>query len=124
MAPVADQRSVSIDLDASEDVLVEADPGRVRQVVYNLLSNAIKFSPESGVVRVEVTVEGETASVRVHDEGPGIPAGEQAQVFEAFAQGQQGVLRSEGAGLGLALSQQLAEAHGGRIDLAVGAASR
>jgi signal transduction histidine kinase/DNA-binding response OmpR family regulator len=117
MAPVADQRSVTIELDASEDVLVEADPGRVRQVVYNLLSNAIKFSPESGVVRVEVTVEGETASVRVRDEGPGIPAGEQAQVFEAFAQGQQGVLRSDGAGLGLALSQQLAEAHGGRIDL-------
>jgi signal transduction histidine kinase len=117
MGPVADQGSVTIELDAPEDAPVEADPGRVRQVVYNLLSNAIKFSPESGVVRVEVLAEGETAIVRVRDEGPGIPASEHGQLFEAFAQGQQGQLRSEGAGLGLALSQQLAEAHGGRIDL-------
>ena len=54
MGPVADQRSVAIELARADDALVEADPGRVRQVVYNLLSNAIKFSPESGIVRVEV----------------------------------------------------------------------
>ena len=117
MGPAADRAQVTFALVTPDDAQVDGDPARVRQVVSNLLSNAVKFSPPGGIVTVEVAFEAETASVSVSDEGPGIPAEEQGEVFEAFAQGHQGRLRADGAGLGLALSQQLAEAHRGRIDL-------
>jgi signal transduction histidine kinase/ActR/RegA family two-component response regulator len=118
MGPAADRAGVTVDVIAPDAAEVEGDPGRVRQVVYNLLSNAVKFSPPGGRVEVEVRVEDEVATVQVADQGAGIPIAEQGQMFEAFAQGHQGRLRADGAGLGLALAQQLAEAHGGRIELA------
>jgi len=117
MLPLADRKGIRPEVQADGAVEIEADPGRVRQVVYNLLSNAIKFSPQGAAVRVSVSADGHAARIDVEDEGPGIPAVEQGLVFEAFSQGAQGRGQGEGAGLGLALSRQLAEAHGGRIDL-------
>ena len=117
MMPLADRRSLAVTLDVQADFDIEADPARIRQIVYNLLSNAIKFSPESGTVRVTVAADGDDGLVAVADEGPGIPADEHATVFEAFAQGIQGRRQSGGTGLGLALSRQLADAHAGSIEL-------
>ncbi|CAN5592736.1 hypothetical protein BH23CHL8_BH23CHL8_21000 [soil metagenome] len=116
MTPLADRRSLRVDV-SSEPVLVEADPARTRQVIYNLLANALKFSPDGGSIRIDVTSAGEDAQLTVADEGPGIPASEHDLVFEAFGQGKEGRLRSEGAGLGLAVARQLAEAHGGNLGL-------
>ena len=117
MRPLADRRGVRVDVAGDGPVELTADPNRVRQVIYNLVSNAIKFSPEGGVVRVRVGTDGEDATISVQDDGPGISAAEQGLVFEAFSQGSAGRTRTDGAGLGLALSRQLAEAHGGAIEL-------
>lgn len=117
MGPLAERRGVRLETEGEASLEVTADPNRVRQVVYNLVSNAIKFSPEGGTVRVRVGRDGEDATIAVRDDGPGIPAEEQGLVFEAFSQGALGRSRSDGAGLGLALSRQLAEAHGGAIEL-------
>jgi signal transduction histidine kinase/DNA-binding response OmpR family regulator len=117
MRPLADRRGIRVEVDSGGSIELDADPNRIRQVIYNLVSNAIKFSAEGGTVRVVVGSDDSHASVAVQDEGPGIPAAEQGLVFEAFSQGAAGRTRTDGAGLGLALSRQLAEAHGGSIEL-------
>jgi len=84
---------------------VRGDSNRLAQVVANLLSNAIKYSPEGGVVRVSI-----------QDEGVGIPAELQREIFGKFVRGHATANGIEGSGLGLAISRSLVEAHGGSID--------
>jgi len=91
------------------------DRSRIAQVVANLLSNAIKYSPEGGVVRVDVAVDHGSVRVAVADEGLGIPTGEQAHVFEKFFRVARPGLRVGGTGLGLALAHEIIAAHGGEI---------
>jgi len=93
-------------------VLIEADPDRLRQIALNLLANAAAFSPEGGVVRVEIDGGEETAIVRVRDEGPGVSPDLLDRLFTPFRSGREG-----GTGLGLALSRSLARAHGGDLRL-------
>src|SRR3954470_14519175 len=92
------------------------DRDRLAQVVANLLSNAIKYSPDGGRVCVEGAMNGSKVTVAVRDEGIGIPADQQAQVFERFFRAETPEAHSiGGTGLGLALCRELVEAHGGRI---------
>jgi signal transduction histidine kinase len=97
------------------------DAPRLAQVVANVVGNAIKFT-ESG--RVAVRTRWDAAARRLHlaveDEGPGIPAEELAQLFEPYAQGQAGRAAASGAGLGLAITQQIVWAMGGHIEAAAG----
>ena len=94
--------------------LVVGDPDRLYQVVSNLLANAAKFTPAGGEVRLRVATEGPDALIEVGDTGPGIPEGEQSQVWDRFFRGQAG--RSvAGSGIGLAVVKELVEAHGGTV---------
>ena len=117
LRPLADRKGIEMVLDA-EPGMVEADRGRLRQVVYNLLSNAIKFTPERGSVRVESRWSGTDASIAVIDSGVGIAAEDLGAIFEEFRQVGDLKAREAGTGLGLALSRRLVEAHGGRISVA------
>ncbi|HUF25906.1 MAG TPA: GAF domain-containing sensor histidine kinase, partial [Gemmatimonadaceae bacterium] len=93
--------------------IVRTDAKRLRQILVNLLSNAVKFT-EAGSVTVEVDASDDPAAeivIRVIDTGPGIPASEQARIFEEFAQ----VPGSEGTGLGLPISRKLAQFLGGDL---------
>ena len=102
----------------SDDLRVQADAERTVQVLLNLVSNAIKFTPNDG--RIEVTAEprGQSVVVRVRDTGPGIPDGDSDRVFDPFVQLDKSLTRShEGAGLGLAISRDLARAMGGDVVL-------
>jgi signal transduction histidine kinase/ActR/RegA family two-component response regulator len=106
------------DIDAAPDD-IEADPVRLRQIVLNLLSNAVKFT-EQGQVRLTVGAStdagGEHLVVEVSDTGVGVPAERLDQIFESFRQVDAGVTRRYGgAGLGLAICRQLAQAMGGVI---------
>ena len=95
---------------------VRGDSNRLAQVVANLLSNAIKYSPQGGVVRVTGEREDSIVRVSIQDEGVGIPAELQREIFGKFVRGQATAEGIEGSGLGLALSRSLVEAHGGSIN--------
>jgi CheY-like chemotaxis protein len=90
------------------------DRTRIRQVLLNLLNNAVRFTDEGGIT---VLVEQSDRSVEVHvsDTGVGIPPNQLAHIFEAFHQVQAGPRGRGGTGLGLALSRQFVELHGGRM---------
>jgi signal transduction histidine kinase len=105
-----------LELDAQRHCLVDGDRDRLAQVVGNLLSNAIKYSPDGGVVRIEATRADGRVRVTVQDEGMGIPTAQQSQIFTKFFRGDAGRrLGIGGTGLGLALSRDIVEAHGGRM---------
>ena len=95
---------------------IRGDRERIAQVLGNLLSNAIKYSPDGGRVTVEARrSNGDHVRVAVGDEGLGIPQNEQPRVFTKFFRGGAGASGISGSGLGLALSREIVEAHGGRI---------
>jgi len=98
-------------------LMVNADPIRISQVIGNLLNNAAKFSPEGGQVRVALAAEGDAAVLRVTDDGIGFLDAQIPRMFEKFVQlpGAKGVAR-EGLGVGLHLSRELMELHGGTLD--------
>jgi signal transduction histidine kinase len=93
---------------------IEADGTRLRQVLLKLLSNAAKFT-DRGSITVRAWPKGNQVQVAVADTGPGIPRENHERVFERFEQGETGVKRPEGIGVGLALCKEFVEMHGGRI---------
>jgi signal transduction histidine kinase len=105
---------VEVELE-TRPLTVRGDPNRLAQVVGNLLSNAIKYSPEGGRVELAAKREGEDVRILVRDEGLGIPEEQQSRIFTKFFRGDAGATGITGTGLGLAVSRQIVEAHGGRI---------
>ena len=95
---------------------LRADPDRLLQVVINLLANAAKFVPQgSGRVDVRLLRRDGMMTVEVQDNGPGVPVGQQALVFEKFRQGGDASNRPQGTGLGLPISRRIVEHFGGRL---------
>lgn len=96
---------------------VEADPIRLRQVLYNYLSNAVKFTPAGGSITVRTRAEGEHHfRVEVQDTGPGIAPQDIERLFVEFQQLDEGFTRKhQGTGLGLALTKRLVQAQGGSV---------
>jgi PAS domain S-box-containing protein len=101
-----------------EGVWVDADAGRLAQVVGNLLQNAVKFTPRGGRVTVALDEEGGAAVLRVRDDGAGMDAAALASLFQPFMQADRTLARTQGLGLGLALAKSLVELHGGTLDAA------
>jgi signal transduction histidine kinase/HAMP domain-containing protein len=119
-AQVQKHRHALVVTPPSPGLRVQADRGRVRQVLLNLLSNAIKFTPEGGRITVAAgPVNGGGGSevrIAVTDTGIGIAAEDQPKLFQEFSQLDASPSRKyEGTGLGLALSRRLIELHGGAI---------
>jgi signal transduction histidine kinase len=94
---------------------VRGDRDRLAQVIGNLLSNAIKYSPEGGVVELVGEDDDGIVRVAVRDEGVGIPEEQKSQIFTRFFRGDAAASGIGGTGLGLAVSREIVEAHGGRI---------
>ena len=97
-----------------------ANAEKLQRVLLNLIQNAIRHTPADGSVTVRARTAPGGVEVEVADDGEGIPAGEGERVFEAFYRGDQS-RSDDGAGLGLAISRAIVEAHGGRIWLEDGA---
>jgi two-component system, OmpR family, sensor kinase len=99
------------------ELMVMADPARLRQVLSNLVANALKHTPTGKAVSVEVSRQerpgGAWARLTVSDQGPGIPPHLMPRLFERFVRGPQ----SSGLGLGLYLARQISLAHGGTLEV-------
>lgn len=116
----AEDRGVDLSgLALGEDAIVLVDDRRATQIVLNLLSNAVKFTPEGGQIAAELRCEGGFAALTIRDTGIGIPENMQERVFEKFQQVTETIYsrKSEGAGLGLHISRELARLMGGDITL-------
>jgi signal transduction histidine kinase len=108
------KHDVAVEIDHAP-LAVIGNPDRLRQVIGNLISNAIKYSPQGGVVEVSADQENGSVRVEVRDEGMGIPLSQQPQIFTKFFRGDAPASGITGTGLGLAVSRDIVESHGGRI---------
>jgi signal transduction histidine kinase len=115
----AQSAGVELRIRLAGDVRVEADPGRIEQVIGNLLSNAVRHAPPGSAVEVTLEIHANLARLEVADGGEGIPAEALPNVFERFYRADRSRSREAGgSGLGLAISRQLILAHGGSITAA------
>ncbi|OKH37239.1 hypothetical protein NIES2101_36585 [Calothrix sp. HK-06] len=115
--PAAQAKSIHIEtiLDTSIPVVI-GDIGRLQQIMWNILSNAIKFTPENGNIMVKLERVNHHAQITVSDTGRGINPKFIRYIFDRFRQEDNSITREFGGlGLGLSLSRQLVEAHGGTI---------
>ena len=114
LAPLAEEKGLKLTLEADKSYVIRGDQLELRRLVTNLVGNAIKFT-DAGYVTLQLHSKTEgTVSLDVKDTGAGISAEEQRQIFEWFRQGDH--MRS-GSGLGLHLSQRIAQLHNGTITL-------
>ncbi len=114
MAPLADPRSVHLEVDADRPRMAVADRDRLSQVVSNFVSNAIRYSPEGSTVTISTAATTDRVRVSVRDAGPGLTPDQLEAVFERFYRVDPSRSRAlGGSGIGLAIARALAEAMGG-----------
>jgi PAS domain S-box-containing protein len=113
-------RKITVEARCADSALpVMGDSGRLQQIVSNLLSNALKFTPQGGVVSVVTRADDDGVYCEVRDSGEGIAPEFLPHIFEKFRQADEGSARRfAGLGLGLAITKQLVESHGGSISVA------
>jgi len=115
---LAEEKLISMQSKADEQVWVEGDRARLKQVIVNLIDNAIKYTPKDGAVVVAVTSDGRSARLEVADNGIGIAADALPHVFERFYRADKARSReSGGSGLGLAIVKAICGAHGGEVKI-------
>ena len=113
---VAEDKGVTLASVSAEDIWIEVDRNRMRQVLANLLDNGVKYTPAGGRVEIAARKEGSRACVRVVDTGVGIPAEDVPRIWERLYRGDKS--RSEhGLGLGLSLVKAIVGAHGGTVSV-------
>lgn len=117
MSLLGEDKKIKITCAAANEVWVEGDRARMKQVVVNLLDNAIKYTPEGGAVGLKVGTRDGKAVLEVSDNGIGIPAESLPRVFERFYRVDEARSRElGGAGLGLSIVKSICVAHHGRVE--------
>ena len=117
---IAPARTIHLELDSSDDVLIYADADRIGQVVTNYLTNALKYSTDVQPVEVRLEQGEQIVRVLVRDRGPGLTADQQADVWERFHRVEGMNVQSgssEGLGLGLYISRMIIERHHGQMEV-------
>jgi PAS domain S-box-containing protein len=114
--PAAEAKDVNVELTIQDDLpIISGDADRLQQIAWNLMSNAVKFTPRGGRVDISVSHAGSQIEIVVRDTGVGISRTFLPFLFERFRQAESGIRRPVGLGLGLSISKQLVELHGGSI---------
>ncbi|MFG6414133.1 ATP-binding protein [Roseateles sp. DC23W] len=117
LEPARLARGIGLELQLESDLTARADEGRLRQVLNNLVSNAVKYTRPAGHVAVQMSLEAEWVRMQVRDDGPGLSAAQQRQLFQPFNRlGAEGS-RVEGTGLGLVITRHLLHAMGSALQL-------
>jgi signal transduction histidine kinase len=118
MLPMAREKGIALEESVPEDLPpLVADRPKLRRVLVNLLSNALKFTPKGGRVEVSAAPEGRFVRVSVSDTGVGVAPEDMERLFDKYEQARSRATRSEkGTGLGLYITRQLVELHGGKIE--------
>lgn len=116
ISPLAEKKDIMLDvtLSRTDGVVINVDKNEIKRVVFNLLGNAITHNASGTMVVVDTKIQGSDIILSVKDNGAGIPKGDIPKMFKRFSQGTSDK-RSVGTGLGLYLSRQIVEAHGGKI---------
>jgi signal transduction histidine kinase len=104
-------------VEVQEQCTVLGDARRLERIVTNLVSNAVKYSPPGTRITIRTEKDGAFALLSVSDQGPGISKADLSIIFQPFGRGRAADAFAEGAGLGLYVAKQIAEAHGGRIEV-------
>jgi len=112
---LARQKKQTLSLEVEPYIKISADDQRIEQVLLNLLSNAIKFTPEGGQIFLRAAKDGNRLVINVQDTGPGIPNEEKRKLFIPYYHPSSDRSGIPGLGLGLAISKQIVELHGGAI---------
>jgi heavy metal sensor kinase len=114
---LAEQKGISLEIDAAQDVTVIGDKMRLQQLFTNLIDNAIKYT-QKGSIRITIVKREENALVQVTDTGIGIPQEEQEKIFKRFYRVDKSRSRETGGvGLGLSIAEWIVRAHKGRIEV-------
>jgi signal transduction histidine kinase len=116
-AQVMAAEKVSVRLGAEDQAMVSGDSDRLRQLLLNLVDNALKYTPTGGQVTLTLLRSGGWVQVVVEDTGIGISPEDLPHIFERHYRADRSRGRSSGHGLGLAIAQWIAQAHGGRIEV-------
>ena len=118
---LANKKSIAVEYSSSPaNSTLLADPMRLKQILVNLLNNAVKFTPEKGTIKLDVQANDRAGLMRfsITDTGIGISSGNMQKIFKPFVQLDSSLSRQhEGAGLGLVLTKNLVEMHGGSIEV-------
>jgi signal transduction histidine kinase len=110
---------VKLQLTEIDQVQVNGDRDRLKQVLLNLVGNAIQYTPRGGDIFMNLGIVAEQARLIIRDTGPGIPAEDLPHIFERFYRAEKSRTRSKttGFGLGLSITNWIVEKHGGRIEV-------
>jgi heavy metal sensor kinase len=115
---LAQDKGIKFAVDAQENLIVNGDKVKLRQLFINILENAIRYTPNDGNISVSAAKKDENALVAISDTGIGIPPEHLPHIFERFYRVDKARSRAEGGvGLGLAIAKYIAESHGGKIEL-------
>ena len=110
--------AIDVRVDQPADVEIQVDPVAAGQAIWNVLDNAVKYSPGQPVIEVTVAPHSDGIAIGVRDQGLGIPATEQQQIFGKFVRGEQAArLGIKGTGLGLSIVSHIMQAHGGTVEV-------
>ena len=117
MAPIAERAGIELVLSTVDDAAVTVDYARMLRVLGNVVGNAIKYSAAGTTVLLGASRMGDELLLTVSDQGKGMTRQELARAFDQGWQGAEGMVRGDGAGLGLAIVRTLVEEHGGRVEI-------
>lgn len=118
MAPIADRAGIELLLSGGADASVSVDYARMLRVLGNVIGNALKYSAAGTTVLLGASREGDQLLLAVSDQGKGMTSDELVHAFDSGWQGAEGMVRGDGAGLGLFIVRTLVEEHGGRVEIA------
>lgn len=118
VSPLAQKKNIKLIKNMAVDFEVFADYQKIQQILYNLVSNAIKYSPENDEVEISINSDDENFRILVHDNGIGIDKKYHGKIFAKFVQLDSAYTKKESStGLGLTITKELVELHGGKISL-------